>query len=109
MSGTMSIIAAASAVAVVGLLTYASRAGLIVALADRPLAPEITRALRFVGPAVLSALVVSLLAEGDGISGIDLDEVAAVATGGFVAWRTRNLILSLLVGMVVLWVLLVVR
>lgn len=102
----MSAVAAAAAVVAVGLLTYASRAGLIVALADRSLPSELLRALRFVGPAVLSALVVSLLAEGDGISGIDPEEVAAVVAGGVVAWRTRNLIASLVAGMVVLWAIL---
>ena len=107
MSGSMSALAATTAVLTVGLLTYASRAGLIVALADRSLPAELLRALRFVGPAVLSALVVSLLAEGEGISGIDLAEVAAVVAGGVVAWRTRNLIASLAAGMVVLWILLI--
>jgi branched-subunit amino acid transport protein len=104
----MSSLAAITAVLTVGLLTYASRAGLIVALADRALPAELLRALRFVGPAVLSALVVSLLAEGEGVSGIDLEEVAAIVAGGVVAWRTRNLIASLVVGMAVLWLLLVV-
>lgn len=108
MSGSMSSLAAITAVLTVGLLTYASRAGLIVALADRSLPAELLRALRFVGPAVLSALVVSLLAEGEGVPGIDLEEVAAIVAGGVVAWRTRNLIASLVVGMAVLWLLLVV-
>ena len=42
----MSTFAAIAAVVSVGLITYASRAGLIVFLADRPLPPNITRALR---------------------------------------------------------------
>jgi branched-subunit amino acid transport protein len=108
-SHTMSVAAAASAVLAVGLLTYVARAGLIVALADRSLPAELLRALRFVGPAVLSALVVSLLAGGEGISGIDLDEVVAVAVGALVAARTRNLIASLAGGMIALWVLILVR
>jgi branched-subunit amino acid transport protein len=58
----MSTAAAISAVVAVGLVTYASRAGLIVFLADRPVPAEATRALRYVGPAVLSALTVNLIA-----------------------------------------------
>ena len=99
----MSTAAALSAVVSVGLLTYASRAGLIVLLADRTMPTQVERALRYVGPAVLSALVVSLIAGGEGISGVDGTEVAAVATGGLVALRTKNLIAALAAGMIVLW------
>lgn len=102
----MSVTAAMSAVLVVGALTYASRAGLILALADRALPEPLTRALRYVGPAVLSALVVSLLAGGEGIDGIEWPEVAAVVAGGLVAARSRNLIASLAAGMGVLWIVL---
>lgn len=101
----MSLLAAVAAVLSVGALTYVARAGPILLLADRPLHPEIQRALRYVGPAVLSALVVSLLAGGQGIGGVDPEEVAAVAAGCLVAARTRNLIAALVAGMVVLWVL----
>lgn len=102
----MSTAAAISAVLAVGLVTYASRAGLIVFLADRPLPADVTRALRYVGPAVLSALTVNLLAGGDGIDGVEFAEVAAVIAGVAVAWWRRNLIASLLVGMATLWIVL---
>ena len=102
----MSVLAALSAVLCVGLITYASRAGLIVILADRPLPPHVTRALRYVGPAVLSALTVNLIAGGQGIDGIETEELVAVGIGIVVAATTRNLIASLAAGMVTLWVLL---
>ena len=102
----MSTLAAISAVLSVGLITYASRAGLIVFLADRPLPTNITRALRYVGPAVLSALTVNLIAGGQGIDGVEGVEVAAIATAVVVAAWARNLIAALVAGMVTLWLLL---
>lgn len=102
----MSTFAALAAVLTVGLITYGSRAGLIVFLADRPLPASITRALRYVGPAVLSALCVNLLAGGEGIDGIELDEVIAVGVGVAVAALARNLIAALAAGMLALWLLL---
>lgn len=102
----MSTFAALSAVITIGVLTYGSRAGLIVFLADRPLPTNITRALRYVGPAVLSALCVNLLAGGQGIDGVEFEEVGAVAVGIVVAAFARNLIASLAAGMVTLWLLL---
>jgi branched-subunit amino acid transport protein len=102
----MSAFAAVTAVLSVGLITYASRAGLIIFLADRPLPANITRALRYVGPAVLSALTVNLLAGGQGIDGVEFVEVAAVGVAIAVAALARNLIAALAAGMVTLWLLL---
>jgi branched chain amino acid efflux pump len=102
----MSAAAALSAVLAVGLITYGSRAGLIVFLADRPLPVSLTRALRYVGPAVLSALTVNLIAGGKGASGVEGAEVAAIAVCIAVAWAARNLIAALAAGMVTLWVVL---
>ena len=93
-----------SAVLAIGLITYTSRAGLIVFLADRPLPANITRALRYVGPAVLSALTINLIAGGKGASGVEAAEVAAIVAAMVVAWTTRNLIAALGAGMVTLWV-----
>jgi branched-subunit amino acid transport protein len=100
----VSIAAALSAVVAIGLITYTSRAGLIVFLADRPLPANVTRALRYVGPAVLSALTVNLIAGGKGASGVEAAEVAAIAVAIVVASFTRNLIAALAAGMVTLWV-----
>jgi branched-subunit amino acid transport protein len=100
--------AAIAAVVVVALITYSARAGLILFLADRSLPADVTRALRYVGPAVLSALTVNLLAGGQGVSGVAGQEVAAVAVGGIVAWRTKNLIASLAAGMITIWVIILI-
>lgn len=102
----MNGIAAATAVLSVGLVTYASRAGLIVFLADRPLPPNISRALRYVGPAVLSALTVNLIAGGQGRDGVEFVEVGAIGVAIVVAMLARNLIAALAAGMATLWLLL---
>jgi branched-subunit amino acid transport protein len=104
----MTMFASLSAVIAVGVITYLSRAVLIVGLADRTLPAEATRALRYVGPAVLSALTVNLVAGGRGVSGVEFQEVAAIAVSMVVAVRTRNLIAALAAGLVTLWVLLAV-
>ena len=96
--------AAIAAVLVVAAVTYSSRAGLILFLADRPLPADMIRALRYVGPAVLSALTVNLLAGGHGMSGVTGQEVAAVGVGAVAAAITKNLIASLAAGMITLWV-----
>ena len=104
----MSVFASLSAVIAVGIITYISRAALIVGLADRPLRPEASRALRYVGPAVLSALTVNLIAGGQGVGGVEFEEVAAIAASIVVAVTTRNLIAALAVGLATLWLLLAV-
>lgn len=100
----MTAFAALSAVVVAGAITYATRAGLILFLADRPLPANITRALRYVGPAVLAALTVNLVAGGRGVDGIEGAELIAVAVGIIAAITVRNLIVALGAGMIALWI-----
>ncbi|MFZ0014636.1 MAG: AzlD domain-containing protein [Acidimicrobiia bacterium] len=93
------------ATVVVGVGTYLSRAIFILALARRTIPDRVLEALQFVAPAVLSALVVALLIDGEGGSvAIGIPEVTALAAGGLVTYKTRNHILTLVVGMSVYWV-----
>ncbi len=91
----------------VAVATYVMRASLILLLAERTLPPVVERSLRYVGPAVLAALTVSFAAGSSdgGPPSIAFPEAAALVIAGGVAWRSKNLILTLLVGMVTLWVL----
>ncbi|MDH3189932.1 MAG: AzlD domain-containing protein [Acidimicrobiia bacterium] len=93
------------AIVIVGLGTYAFRSIFIVALAGRTIPPNVIRALEFVGPAVLSALVVALLVDESGSVVAGIPELAALAAGGFAGWRTRNLIYTVVAGMGVFWLL----
>lgn len=92
------------ATAVVGIGTYLIRASFIVALADMDLPPAIRAALGYVAPAVLAALVVSLLLGGEDTS-VGWQELVALAAGGVVGWKTRSLPWVLAAGMATLWLL----
>jgi len=66
----------------------------------------VRRALRNVGPSVLAALVASLLVGDAGLAGLAPSRhIAALALAGFVAWRTRNVIWTLVTGMSAIWIL----
>lgn len=93
------------AVLIVGVGTYFFRAAFIVGLASREISPGVIRTLEFVGPAVLSALVVGLLVGDSGGVQLGVSEVVALIVAGFVGWRTRNLIYTVLAGMGVFWLL----
>ncbi len=105
----MSYTTALFAVLAVGAVTYTMRAGLILALADTQLPAPMLRGLRYVAPAVLAALTVSLIANPDAPNrGITMAEIAGIATALPVAWKTKNLIATLAAGMGVFWVVLTV-
>lgn len=91
------------AILAVGLGTYLSRSIFIVALAGRTIPPRVVRALGYVGPAVLSALIVALLVDDSGSVSAGVAEVSAFAAGALVGWRTRNLIYTVLAGMAIFW------
>ncbi len=103
----MSILDSLVLIGIVGAITYGLRAGPILALADRTIPVIVSRALRNVAPAVLSALVVSLIADPEASNlGLTLPELAGIAVAGPLAWWSRNLILTVVGAMGVFWVLL---
>jgi len=91
------------AIVAVGLGTYASRALFILALANRTFPARVLQALQYVGSAVLASLIVALLIDAEGTVAIGAPELAALAVGGGIAYKTRNHILTLIVGMGVFW------
>lgn len=98
-----------AAVVFVGAVTYAMRAGLILALADAELPAPLIRALRYVAPSVLAALTVTLVANPDAANrGVSLPEIIGLAVAGPVAWKTKNLAITLVVGMAAFWLALAV-
>ncbi len=93
-----------------GVVTYAIRLSLIVLIGRVDVPPIIQRALRFVPPAVLSAIILPELLRPGGTLDLSFGNVrllAGVLAAG-VAWRTKNVLLTIGVGMVALWVLQVV-
>lgn len=92
------------ATAVVGVGTYLSRSVFILALARKKIPDPVLLALQFVAPAVLGALIVALLIDDDGSVAMGVPELTALGVGGLITYKTRNHILTLVVGMTVFWV-----
>jgi branched-subunit amino acid transport protein len=67
----------------------------------------LSRALRFVPAAALAALVFPALTHPVGHLDFSLNNFRLLAGlgGAIVAWRTRNVLLTILVGMALLWIL----
>jgi len=88
-----------------GVATFLIRFSFI-AIHGRVTMPEwFTRALTFVPVAVLSAFTLPEILIQDG--GINLSpfnaRLIAGIVAGFVAWRTKNVLATIVVGMMVLW------
>ena len=90
-----------------GVITFALRLSLIALLDRFEVPPLVTRALRFVPPAVLSAIILPELLQPDGKFNLSLGNARLLAglIAVVVAWRTRNVLLTIGVGMLALWVL----
>ena len=84
-------------------VTYATRVTMI-ALLGKEMPPLVQRWLRYVPAAVLAALIApaALMPHGQLEWGT---QMVAVAAGAVVAWRTRNVLATIVVGMAVFWVL----
>ena len=91
-----------------GLLTFGTRLSFILLL-DRIKVPGwFQRSLRFVPLAVLSAIILPDLAFHNTVIDLSLHNprLYAGALAALVAWRTKNMLLTILVGMVALLLLL---
>jgi branched-subunit amino acid transport protein len=87
-----------------GLVTYATRLSFILLLGRIPIPEGLRRALRFVPPAVLTAIVFqeTLLRDGALYLSPHNYRLLAAVLAGLVAWRTRNVVLTILAGMLAL-------
>jgi len=91
----------------IGVLTYGVRLSFIL-LMERIEVPNILlRALRFVPVAVLSAIIFPELLVHDGAVNLSLGNARLLAgvLAALVAWRTKNVVFTILVGMAGLLVL----
>ena len=90
-----------------GLITYATRLSFIQVFAHQDINPLILRALRFVPPAVLTAIIFPEVLMHDGGMNANLGNYRLIASlfAILVAWRTKNTLLTILAGMTVLWLL----
>jgi branched-subunit amino acid transport protein len=90
-----------------GLITYAIRLSFILLVDQRSMPLLLKRALRFIPPAVLTAIIIPELLLRNGALDISLNNTRLLAglAAGLVAWRTRSAVLTIVVGMAVLWLL----
>jgi branched-subunit amino acid transport protein len=89
----------------IGLGTFLERF-LFIYLFGKIAMPEwLSRALRFVPAAALAALVFPALTHPSGHLDLSLQNFRLLAGlgGAMVAWKTRNVLLTILAGMLLLW------
>ncbi len=88
-----------------GIITYAIRLSLIV-MSDRiTLSDPVQQALRFVPAAVLSAIIAPEMFRPGGVLDVSLGNARMVAglVAIVVAWKTQNVLLTIGLGMLVMW------
>lgn len=90
-----------------GLVTFGIRLLPIVLLGRAEIPIGVQRALRFVPPAVLSAIVAPEMLMPHGTLEVSVGNARLVAgvIAMAVAWRTKNVLLTIAAGMIALWVL----
>lgn len=88
----------------VGALTYSTRLSFIAIFGRRQIPFQVKRGLRFVPSAVLTAIIFPELLMPAGTLDVSLGNERLVAgiIAGLVAWRSRNVVLTLITGMVTL-------
>lgn len=91
-------------VALIGAATYLTRLSFIALVGHREIPPLARRALRLVPPAVLSAIIFPELLRPAGRLDVSLgnERLLAGLLAALVAWRTRNIFLTIGVGMAAL-------
>jgi len=90
-----------------GLVTFAIRLSFIVVLGQMNVPDSIRRALRFVPAAVLSAIIFPEVLRPGGQFDFSPGNTRLIAAvlAALVAWRTKNVLLTIAVGMGAVWVL----
>lgn len=90
-----------------GLLTFLTRLSFISMLSERGFPPVVMQALRFVPPAVLTAIVFPELLMRDGQLAVSAENLRLVAgvVAILVAWRLKRIFPTIAAGMLVLWAL----
>jgi branched-subunit amino acid transport protein len=88
-------------IVVVGIATYAIRVSGIALLAGRTIPTGIQRALRFVPMTVLPAMIAQevILVAGTPDISLSNERLLAGLVAAAVAWRTKNVLVTIVVGM----------
>ena len=92
-------------IAGMALVTFATRYPVIAVLSKIPLPDPVFRALRYVPPAVLTAIILPAVLLQDSemtLTYLNPSLVASLAAV-IISWRTKNLLLTIVLGMLVFW------
>ena len=93
-------------IVIVGALNYVSRLSFIAIFARRRVPPLLARAFRYVPAAMLTALVLPMVAGAPGEPWVPaLPKIVAALVAGAVAFATHSTLSTLAVGMAALWTL----
>ena len=96
------------AIVLAGAGTYLMRASFLAILGDGHIPPVVARSLRYVGPAVFAAIVLPRVLGSQGFSAFTSTprpEMVAAVFVGAVAFKTRHVPTTLVLGMTALWLL----
>jgi branched-subunit amino acid transport protein len=88
-----------------GLVTFTIRLSFIWFIGHRSIPPLMRRALRLVPPAVLTAIIFPEVFMPSGQLDLSFGNarLLAAALATLVAWRTRNALLTIVIGMLAVW------
>jgi len=91
-------------------IAFASKFTMIAILGKMDLPAWLGRSLRFVVPSVLTAVVApAVLVRGGALAvGPSNARLVAALVAGVVAWRTRNMLWTIIAGMAAIWLMLAV-
>jgi branched-subunit amino acid transport protein len=91
-------------IAGMAIVTMATRIPVLVLLSRRKMPDAVFRALKYVPPAVLSAIILPIVLLPDNKLDISLANETLIASivAVLVSWRTRNLLLTIIIGMAAL-------
>lgn len=89
---------------ITGLITYAFRLSFIILFEHKDLPLSLQRWLRYVPPAVFAAIIFPEIFVRDGsvVLSSDNPRLFAALIAAIVAWRTKNVLLTILIGMAAL-------
>ena len=87
------------------LVTFGVRYPVLALVGKIPLPDPIFRSLKYVPPAVLTAIIVPAILMPDGSIELAFNNAPLIAGifAGLVAWRSKNLLLTIVLGMLGLW------
>ncbi|MGH2348592.1 MAG: AzlD domain-containing protein [bacterium] len=87
-----------------GAITYGLRLSLILLLGRVEISPRVRQALRFVPPAVLSALILPEVVLTNGALDLGNNRLLAALVASVVAWKVKNTFVTVAAGLVTLWI-----